>query len=122
MCNAEVQLTENWSVLNINWEHPQPQVARLAGIPCFIARHCECGNNIGHSLPDAVYCGLLRDLRTARGHTMQFVADKIGVNFVTLWRWEHQRRKPHSWPSCQGLLLYIGLIAPELAEIWHARD
>lgn len=62
--------------------------------PFYVASECKHGHSHAHCLSDALACGLLLDVRKARGMTQAQVAAALGVTPNAVPRWERGEQVP----------------------------
>lgn len=81
------KLTDNWTTITDCAESDH-------GAPIYVATVCGHGQGVAHSLTEALACGLLRDVRRARGMTQVQVAQALGVAPSVVPRWERGETTP----------------------------
>jgi len=81
------QITDRWSASTDRAESSYGQ-------PVYVAAQCPHGEDVAHSLPEAIACGLLRDARAARGISQETAARQIGVARNSWARWEQGATQP----------------------------
>lgn len=64
------------------------------------------------ALRSLIASGSAKQARVASGMSLKNVADAIGTNFTTVWRWENRKAKP----STDAAIRYLDLLR-SLAEL-----
>ena len=89
------QLVTGWAVTD---EHPDSECDELVCFGPFGERH---------TLEGAIGKGMLSEIRKARGHTQQEVADQICVSVHTVARWENGQTATVRVPLRKALTRYV---------------
>ncbi len=58
------------------------------GLLVYVAEQCEHGQDIAHSIHEAIACGLLQAVRAERRHTQEQAAREMGVTLSAVAKWE----------------------------------
>jgi len=76
------------------WTASTARAESSYGQPVYVAERCTHGEDVAHSLEEALGCGMLAAVRAARGLSQQAAAAQIGCSVGAIRRWEAGTRRP----------------------------
>ena len=82
------QIAKNWTATD------KRGASWYLGVYPYEAAECDHGEGISHTLQEAIKCGMLKAVRSERGHSQEAVARLIGVTTTTVARWERGEISP----------------------------